>query len=412
MSFGLRRGTRGLGAWAAVALLVGCPTGEKAPPGDGSAGADDTGTGDGTTGMATGDTDATVGSADEGSGGGTMGYSPIVVECGEFPPLAEGADFVHLPIVYGGDGIYTWSASGLPDGLDIDPYDGEIDGAPAAEGEYDITLTVTDGSDGAGEVTCSVTVASPLQTTTPDGPLADNACISGNGTINDVIVEGTGDGSPITCSIEDGSGNGRVPDGITINPETCAIEGTVETERFGVYAFMVRGEQSGVSVYAPYCVTQDDDANTYAVDADHSGASGVPQAPLVGFFDPDGTTTIGTSGDPHYTAIDPTVCAGSMSCYFGFLFHINSSPFDGDTFDITDDGLVLDMDDNRIGLSHGLSATATEIADEFRDRPWIQNVTMTYCLSPSNSDCVGSTAITENAGAQLEISILMFPQSG
>lgn len=412
MSFGLRGGARG--RWLAVTFvsLFGCPSGEMAPPGDGSAGADDTGTGDGSTGAGTGDTEATVGNDDEGSGGGTMGYSPIVVECGDFPPLAEGAEFVHVPVVYGGDGIYTWSASGLPGGLGIDQYDGEIDGAPEAQGDYDIVLTVTDGSDGMGEVTCSVTVASPLQTATPDGPLAEDACISGDRTINDVIVDGTGDGSPITCTVEAGGGNGRVPDGISVNPDTCAIEGTVETDRFGVYAFMVRGEQSGVSVYAPYCVTQNDDANTYTVDADHSGAMGVPQTPLVGFFDPTGTTTIGGSGDPHYSAIDATVCEGSNSCYFGFLYQINSSPFDADTFDIIDDGLVIDVDDNRIGLEHGLTVTASDIAEAFQDRPWIQNVTMTYCLSVSNSDCVGSTAITENAGAQLEISILMFPQSG
>jgi Putative Ig domain len=45
----------------------------------------------------------------------------------------------------GGDGHYTWSASGLPDGLSIAPDSGTISGTTDASGTFSVTIAVSDG---------------------------------------------------------------------------------------------------------------------------------------------------------------------------------------------------------------------------------------------------------------------------
>lgn len=414
MTISVRCAARGLGWGLCIASLGGCPEGQMAPVGAASADAGDT---DGTAtvaldGSGTAAADDTMAVDGDGSGGGTMGFGPVMVQCGDIPEAAEGADFSHTALPSGGDGDYTWAASGLPEGLSIDDGDGEIEGEPTTAGSYDVVLTLTDGEGSTAQQTCTVVVNPALATEQPSDPLADNACVSGNGTLLDLIVEGTGDGSPIECSVPGGTGGGRVPNGISVNPTTCAIEGTPEVDaRFGLYAFIVRGEQNGVRVNVPYCVATGDSANTYDVDAEHSGATSIPQQPLVRFFDPTGPVAVGMTGDPRYTAIDASVCDSSSSCFFGFVFALNSSPFDTDTFDITDTSLVTDQDGERIGMEHGLQVSVEALSRSFWTRPWIQSVGMTYCLSTEGDACAGASAIDDNAGAQLEISIIMFPQA-
>ncbi len=41
----------------------------------------------------------------------------------------------------------TYSATGLPPGLDIDPVTGDITGTPTTPGKYSVTVTATGGSD-------------------------------------------------------------------------------------------------------------------------------------------------------------------------------------------------------------------------------------------------------------------------
>ncbi len=41
----------------------------------------------------------------------------------------------------------TYTAAGLPPGLDIDPVTGDITGMPTVPGKYSVTITATGGSD-------------------------------------------------------------------------------------------------------------------------------------------------------------------------------------------------------------------------------------------------------------------------
>jgi hypothetical protein len=45
----------------------------------------------------------------------------------------------------GGNGTYTWSASGLPKGVTIDPISGSVSGTPNRAGTYSVKVTATSG---------------------------------------------------------------------------------------------------------------------------------------------------------------------------------------------------------------------------------------------------------------------------
>jgi hypothetical protein len=69
------------------------------------------------------------------------------------PQAVEGEPYTgYSPSASGGSGFYTWSASGLPPGLSMDPVTGYISGIPAvgAGGDpalpYPLTITLNDGA--------------------------------------------------------------------------------------------------------------------------------------------------------------------------------------------------------------------------------------------------------------------------
>ena len=61
----------------------------------------------------------------------------------------------------GGAAPYTWSATGLPSGLAIDPNSGTISGTPAAAGTFQVPVTVTDSNRNVTVQLFSMTLALP-----------------------------------------------------------------------------------------------------------------------------------------------------------------------------------------------------------------------------------------------------------
>jgi hypothetical protein len=232
-------------------------------------------------------------------------------------------------------------------------------------------------------------------------------CITGRGSLLDLVPDGSGDGSPIQCSHEAGAGNGLLPNGIAIDPDTCQMTGTLQESRYGTWAFIVRGEQNGAEMFAPYCVTQDVPPFAYAVAVEGTGLLG-PTGPIVRVFDPEAALQVGERGDPRITITDPTSC-GPDACFFGFSFALVGSAFDADTFDLPDRVLVYDAANAPIGFSHGLSVGGPAVDEAFRTRPWVQHVGLDYCLSSASEDCDGPMDVVGNGDGHIELSILMVP---
>jgi len=130
--------------------------------------------------------------------------------------------------VVGGTPPYTWSASGLPPGLNINATSGVLTGTPTTAGTFSITLQATDSSAPpiTGTRTFSITIATGLSITTatqlPDTTL---------GSAFSYTMTAAGGAPPYTWSA-----NG-LPSGLSINASTGVISGT--TASAGTISFAV-----------------------------------------------------------------------------------------------------------------------------------------------------------------------------
>jgi hypothetical protein len=99
------------------------------------------------------------GSGTGGSGGGSGGSSPsgsasapaLEVTTTALPAGTVGDAYAASAVATGGDGTYSWSASGLPAGLSINSLTGTISGTPTASGSFTVHLSVSDGSSSGGQ---------------------------------------------------------------------------------------------------------------------------------------------------------------------------------------------------------------------------------------------------------------------
>ena len=64
----------------------------------------------------------------------------------------------------GGSGAYTWSATGLPPGLGIDPRTGTIGGTPLSSGTFPALVRVTDGQGSSVQASFTITINLPPPT--------------------------------------------------------------------------------------------------------------------------------------------------------------------------------------------------------------------------------------------------------
>jgi hypothetical protein len=359
--------------------------------------------------------------SDSGTGNDTDG-GVLEVECGDVPAAAVGATFSHIVSATGGDGIYMFSGT-LPAGLAIDPMNGAITGVPTEAGADMLEVTVTDNTGASGSAVCPLDIAEQI---TSDLALdAVPYCVSGDAgdTLLQAIVDGTGDGSTITCDFTNGTGNGHLPDGITIDPDTCEVQGSITEDRYGTWAFIVRGTQSGAEVYLPYCVTNDEQG-AFTITADHSGRTDNALEPKLVTFDPSEPAFAGDPGDPVIRAVDPNACGDGTCNFYGYSFFIYSSAFDlsPDVYDEDNDGMTnddkpvivddaaFDMAGDPVGMQHGLRLSSNGPVEAPLDaRPWVVTLHLDYCLGQNAMDCP-ENEISENAGGFYVFSTIMVPQ--
>lgn len=96
--------------------------------------------------------------------GATELQAPEVLDT-SLPDGEVGTGYTHTA-TSSGEGTRSWSATGLPSGLAIDPASGEITGTPTSAGTYNVTITVTNAA-AADSVTLRLVVASS-SVTDPD----------------------------------------------------------------------------------------------------------------------------------------------------------------------------------------------------------------------------------------------------
>lgn len=415
-------------------LLPGCAGEDSAGTGGGasSGGGDGDGTGDGGDG---GSGDDGTGSEDDGGSGtggggsgdgtssddgnttgtGTGGDSPIELDCASPPLGAVGAAYSHTPEVTGAGGAtLAWSATGLPEGTGINQVTGEISGTPTTAGSYPVEITVM----GPGvppptdTQTCDIEVNDQM---TIDLSGLDPPCIDETTDILDYIAGG--DGSDLICRKAPGSGNGKLPAGITVNETTCQIEGT-NTDEYGLIAWIMEVEQSDLLVHVPYCMAQPtQEQGAYTITVDHGGDTGVTLEPAIGSFLPETALAYGGGGDPYFQVLGG--CAPN-ACFYRFAYSVNSSPFDLGTVSLDPDALLTDAGTgDYLGLEHELSVSGPPVEEKFEERPWVQNVSIDYCIADATDicncgpndppGCTNADKVRENGNGHLEFSIIMQP---
>lgn len=97
------------------------------------------------------------------TGTATLTNPPLVVVLGTIPTLTYLASM--SPITFtktGGTGSITWSASGLPSGVNINASTGQVSGTPTVTGIFNAVITATDANGCTGTKSQSVNVAPNL----------------------------------------------------------------------------------------------------------------------------------------------------------------------------------------------------------------------------------------------------------
>jgi choice-of-anchor A domain-containing protein len=108
------------------------------------------------------------------NGSGTLAHfstsiacsTPVSISAATLPSVTAGSSFTSTQLVAsGGAAPYTWSATGLPDGITLS-LDGVLSGTPTTAGTYTIVATATDANKLAATQSFTLTVGAAKVTTT------------------------------------------------------------------------------------------------------------------------------------------------------------------------------------------------------------------------------------------------------
>ena len=178
-----------------------------------------------------------------------VNFAPLPLNPG--PQSNTEGDTVTLPIVASDPDLetLTYAASGLPQGLSIDANTGVISGTLSATsaGSHAVTVSVSDGiANPAPAVTFAWTVAALNEAPTASAPpRTDNE----NTTVSFAITSNDADGDPLAFSAT------GLPPGISIDPVTGVISGTLSYATAGVYGVVVTVSDGALSATAPFAWT-------------------------------------------------------------------------------------------------------------------------------------------------------------
>ena len=125
----------------------------------------------------------------------------------------------------GGDGNYTYSATGLPTGVSINSNNGKVSAKSSASGRFLPTITVTDTSGGSvsQRIVVLVTTSSSLVFTAPAPAAPDQTTAKGSATSLTLATNGTLLGLSPVLTIS------GLPPGLSLNALTGVVSGTPTT---------------------------------------------------------------------------------------------------------------------------------------------------------------------------------------
>jgi sugar lactone lactonase YvrE len=152
--------------------------------------------------------------------GGQTAAAPLAITTAYLPPGTEGTAYSTTLAATGGTSPYTWQASGLPGGLNINTVTGEVYGTPTASGDFSVTATVYDSSspEESASANFDLSIEQPL--------FAINATSLPSGTVGMPYTTGSstlvasGGAPPYAWS------SIGLPGGLNINTVTGVIYGT------------------------------------------------------------------------------------------------------------------------------------------------------------------------------------------
>jgi streptogramin lyase len=156
--------------------------------------------------------------------------SPVSLSCNPSAQAVIGQPFQQQCFASSGTPPYTYSASGLPAGLTINPSSGIISGVAAATGQAAVTVVVSDNNNLTATQTINFSVVNAQLSLFCAFPPSANV-----GTAFAATCTATGGVGPYTFSVV----SGTLPPGLTLNPATGAISGAptgISTGPFSIQA--------------------------------------------------------------------------------------------------------------------------------------------------------------------------------
>lgn len=170
----------------------------------------------------------TVTDANDRTGTGT--YTHVVLPALVLGTLADqvielGSRLDFAAVASGGDGDYSYSATGLPPGPSIKVKEGVVSGKPTASGRFLATITVTDGTGAttSRQIVIIINTSSSLVFTAPPLAAPDQTTVKGTATTLKPATNGTLLGLSPSITVT------GLPPGLTYNALTGAISGTPTT---------------------------------------------------------------------------------------------------------------------------------------------------------------------------------------